>query len=170
MCPLRSFEQHNLPSLDHLIDEHGGIDDMALQAVGITHILPKYLFNIETFQLIQLLKKPIDLNHVLFEFGSKRLRVQQISHSDTDSRHLIGIGGANPSPRRTDSARAFRLFRGFVDGLVIRQDEMGTLAHDKILSDLHPLSLEMVQLLDQRGRVYNDPVPDHTERPSVEDA
>src|SRR5437867_10829101 len=143
---------------------------MALQPIGIAHILPEHFVDIETFQIVKLLEKPIDLDHVLFEFGSKRLRIEQLPHSDTDPRHLIGIGRANPSPRRSNSARALRLFRRFVDGLVIRQDEMGALTHDKILSDLHALSLEMVQLLDQRGWIHNDPVPDYTERPAIEDA
>ena len=122
MCPLRALEQHGLPSLYHLIDKHGGIDDMALQPIGIAHILPEHFVDIETFQLVQLLKKPIDLNHVLFEFGSKCLRIEQIPHSDTDPRHLIGIGWANPPPCRSNSTRALRLFRRFIDGLVIRQD------------------------------------------------
>ena len=47
---------------------------------------------------------------------------------------------------------------------------MGALTHDKILSNLYTLSLEMVQLLDQRGWIHDDPVPDHTERPAIEDA
>ena len=139
MCPLRSFEQHGLSSLDRLIDQHGGIDDMALQPIGIAHILLEYFVDIETFHLIQLLEKPIDLDQILFEFGSKSLRIQQIPHADTDPRHLVGIGRADPSPRRSDSARPFRLFRRFVDGLVIRQDQMRALTHDKVLSDLHAL-------------------------------
>ena len=47
---------------------------------------------------------------------------------------------------------------------------MGALTDDKILSDLHALSLEMVQLLDQGGRIHDDPIPNHTERPAIEDA
>src|SRR5580765_2139135 len=170
MCPLRPFKQHDLPFLNHLIDEHGSIDDMALESIGVAHILPEHFVDIETFQLVQLFEKPIDLDHVLFKFGSKRLRIEEISHSDTDPRHLIGIGRANPSSRRSDSTRAFRLFRRSVDGLVIRQDEMSALTHEKIPSNLHALTLEMVQLLDQRSWVHDDPVPDHTERPAIEDA
>src|SRR6185295_6083918 len=145
-----------------------GIDDMALQPIGIPHILPEDVVDFETFQLIQLFEKPIDLDHILFEFGSKGLRVEEIPHPDPDPRHLIGIGRTNPTPCRADSPRALRLLRRFVDGLVIRQDEMGAMTDDKILSDLHTLSLEMIQLLDQRSWVHDDPVPDHTERPAIE--
>ena len=141
----------------------------ALQPIGITHILPEHFVGIEMFQLVQLIEKPIDLDHIFFKFGSKRLRIEQVLHSDTDPRHLIGIGRANPSPCRANPARAFGLFRCFVDGLVIGQDEVGALAHDKILSDLHALNLEMVQLFDQRGWVHDEPpFPISTEGPSVE--
>lgn len=143
---------------------------MALEPIGIAHILLEDFFDFEPLHLIELLGKPIDLDQVFFKFRAKGLGIKQISHANPDPRHLVGIGGADAPPRRTDPARALRLFRRFVDRLVIGQDEMGALTDDEVLADLHPLSLEMIHLLDQRGRVHDNPVSDHTERAAIEDA
>ena len=130
----------------------------------------EYFFDFEPLHLIELLSKPIDFNQILFKFRAKGLGVKQIPHANPDPRHLVGIGGADAPPRRTDSARALRLFRRFVDSLVIGEDEMGTLTDDEVLADLHPLSLEMIHLLDQRGRIHDNPVSDHTERAAIKNA
>ena len=112
---LRPLEEHRLPGIHGFIHDQGRIDDVALQAIGIPHVLLVDLFQFETVDFVQLLKQPIDIDQIFFQLLLEERRIEQIAHANADPRHFVAVGRADPTPSGSNTTDTFRLLRGFID-------------------------------------------------------
>src|SRR5215470_954106 len=135
MGSLGSFKEHRLPSIDHLVEERCPIGNIAPEAFREPHILLEDFVHLEPIDFIELLQKPVDLDEILFKLVPENLRIEQITHSNTDSRHLVGIGGTDATPCCSDAAGPLRLLRRLIDRFVIGEDQMGPFANGEVLSE-----------------------------------
>ena len=165
--PLRAFEQHRAAARDLVRERLRRVPDVRL------HALAELQRPVEQRRQLQLLAPQrgdlrVGLVEPRGELGLERLRLAQIAHADPAPRHLVLV--ARPDAAAGGADRFFLLAAG-VDPLVVRQDDVGVLAHHQLRRvGEQPAAFQHVDLFHQRFRVDHHAVADDALLPRMENA
>jgi hypothetical protein len=91
MRALRAFEEDVLSPLNRLTEQDGRVGNVVLQPIGIGHILLKDFLQLNFVDPIEPLKKPIDLDEILFQLLAEQGWIEQVADANPNARHLIRI-------------------------------------------------------------------------------
>src|SRR5712692_3140129 len=99
------------------------------------------------------------------------LRVEQIPHPDSHSRHLIFVGGANPAARGPDRATAPHLFAHRIQQLVPWKNDMGVARYQKLrIISQETSGLEGFDLPHQDERIDHHSVSNYAGLPVMKNS
>src|SRR5205807_2074888 len=97
--------------------------------------------------------------------------LEEVAHADSPARDLVLVAGSYSAPGGPDLLAAASLFAAQVDRFVVGENDVGVLAHDKLLRlDEQAAALEDVDLLRQRLGIDYHSVADEAALARVEHA
>ena len=124
----------------------------------------------------QLLRASLDTElrrfvaHEVVELLVQEVGVLQVPDPQTAAPDLVLVGGTDPATRRTNASVSelflFPLFRE----PVIREDELGTVAHVEIRGDFDPELAQHLRLGNEGFGVHDAAIADHRQDAWVQDA
>jgi hypothetical protein len=145
---LRTLEEDVLPVVERTVDEERGVGDVRAQALRVFVVAGGDLLQLERPGAVHALEPDVLLRQRYLDLLPQDLRVEEVLHTDSESRRLIGVARADPAPRRADLKSAEPAFRGAVDRDVPRHDQVSVTGKSNSLGR-DPPGLELVQLLDE---------------------
>ena len=158
MRPLGPFKQHATSTLHGLVDKQRIVNNVTPEAMGILIVFFTDASGVEPSSPVDVTKKIVDFHHITFHFFSKDRGMQKVSDSNPGPGHFIHVGRPDSFAGGPNAASPFRFFRGFVNGLMIRQNQMRTLTDRQIAPHLHSSGRQLVQFSDQCHGVDDDSV------------
>ena len=167
---LRALEEDCLAAL-HLVSQLlAGVADVGgelLAQLGAPRV--------HRLQVDRLAAQRTDLRVRLLEpFGepaAQRAHLEEVAHPDPAARHLVLVTGADSAPRGADLGAARLLLAADVDPLVVRQDDVGVLAHHQLGGvGEEAAGLEQLDLVLERFRVDHHAVADEAALSRVQHA
>src|SRR5439155_13800599 len=134
-------------------------DDRA-QALRVALVLRGSLLEVDRLDLIDALEPDVLLGESDLDLLAQDLRVEHVLHADAETRRLVGVGGADPPPRRADLQLPEPPLRGLVHRDVPGHDQVCVSRQDDDRR-VDPASLELVEFADQHLRVDDAAAADH---------
>ena len=157
---LRAFEEDRLPPFHFVGQLLRGVADVFGQllpqasSLGV-HRLQLHLLAAQRRDLRVRLADPF------LETLAEHLRLEEIAHADPAASHLVLVAGSDAAPGGPDLLAAALLLAAQVDPLVVREDDVGVLAHHQLLRlDQEAAALEDVDLLGERLGIDDHAVAD----------
>ena len=98
----------------------------------------------------------------------ERLFMEQVSHTDTDPAHLVGVGRSDPPSGRTNFPFAQGALLELVEHDVVGHDHVGAIT-DEESTRSDPTRFQRVQFIDECLRIDYHPWADHIDRIRIED-
>src|SRR5690348_3498427 len=86
---------------------------------------------------IRAFRQAVFLRYDVGGFFSKKLRLQQIAHAQTATRHFVFVSGADSTRSRADFVGAARYFRGFIQFAVIGKNQVRAVAYVEPPADVY---------------------------------
>ncbi len=166
--PLGAFEQDVVAAPQGVLDEPRRVGDVRTKPITPGDGLVDELVGPEGPTAPMRREQEVLVGQDVLELGPAQPAVEQVLHPEADAPGPIGIGRADPPPRRADLAVAEPRFHGPVEGDVVRHDHVGRGA-DADAARVDPPRRESVELADQRRRVDHDSAADDRRDVRVQD-
>ncbi len=100
--PLGALEQDASTGVQRLVDEERRVRHVGSQSVGVSQSGLEHDSRVERLELVHALEPDVLLGHGQLDLLAQDLRVEQVLHANPDSCRLVGVGRADPAPRRPD--------------------------------------------------------------------
>jgi hypothetical protein len=166
--PLRALEQHEPLVVERLPDHPRRVGDERLEPVAERAELLGHRVEVERRVLRERPQRLALRLHRGADLLAQDLLVEQVLDADPEARRLVGVARADPAPRRADLQLAELRLARVVEELVVRHDHVRVRGYPQP-AHVDPAPAQPVDLLEQHGRVDDDPVADRAVLAGVED-
>ena len=160
---LSSFKQQSLPLRQRVVQVGGGIENMRLQAVGVSEVFVSELIRIERGSWrIERLQQRVLMRDNVNQTLAEEVAVQQVAHADrVSSSGFIAVACADASARGADRFGLAALFEDRFFGDVIREDHVSAVADQQVVADRDIAGAELVDFSQQRLGIDDDSWSNH---------
>ncbi len=124
---LRAFEEHGLAVVEGVIDQLGGVADIAANFFAERESFFDFVREIDV-GAVGSLGEAIFFGDDVGGFLAEQLGIQQVAHAQAAASHLVFVGGTDAARGRADFVGAARAFGGFVQLAMVGKNQMGAIA------------------------------------------
>ena len=156
---LRSLEEHVLLQLQCAMEENDSIGDKRTKLLAGGEVVLEDFFPIERREAVAF-KNGVVLLDALREFCSEDFRAHEVTHAKTGPRGFVRVGGTDTAFGGADFFASFLNLAQFVQRAMVRQNEVGGIADEKVFSNLNPSSQESVDFPNERDWVEHNSIAD----------
>ena len=155
---LAALEEDGLAAVQRVVDDEGHVAHHRLHAVGEGQQVVGHLGGVERGD-VHGLENGVLGGQSGLDLGAQLLRVEEVLNAQTDTVHLVGVGGADASTRRADEVVAARTLVRLVHEAVVRRDDV-RVGGDAQARAVDAARGDFRELLEEHVQVDNDAVAD----------